>query len=232
MRIDVLTVFPEVFTPLNASIMKRAQEKKCVSFYLWNLRDFANNAYKQVDDAPFGGGRGMVLQCEPIFRGLQEIRKHNQTGYVILTSPQGELFNQEIACKLAEKPGLIFVCGHYEGVDERVITICDQELSIGDYILTGGELPTMVIIDTVVRLLPGVLPEGATDKESFAKGLLDWPCYTRPAEFQGMKVPEVLLSGDHAAVERWRQQQAEERTKQRRPDLYQKYLQRKKESTQ
>ncbi|HOL66476.1 MAG TPA: tRNA (guanosine(37)-N1)-methyltransferase TrmD [bacterium] len=228
MRIDVLTIFPKVFTPLNASMMKRGREKGCVSFHLWNLRDFSTNAYRQVDDAPFGGGRGMVLKCEPIYRGVEEIRKYNPEGTVILTTPQGRLLTQEIAAQLAQKPGLILICGHYEGVDERVSRLCDEELSIGDYILTGGELPAMVIIDAVVRLIPGVLPEGAAERDSFCEGLLDWPCYTRPAEFRGMKVPEVLLSGNHKAVEEWRRLQAEERTRKRRPDLYQKYLEKKK----
>jgi len=227
MRIDFLTVFPEVFTPLNYSILKRAQEKGCVQYQLWHLRDFARNTHRQVDDAPFGGGRGMVLMCEPIFLAIEEIKKHNPDGYVILTSPQGRLFNQQLAISLSKKKGLIFICGHYEGVDERVTTICDDEISIGDYILTGGELPAMVMAEAVIRLLPGVLPEGAVDKESFYQELLDWPCYTRPAEFRGLRVPQVLLSGNHAAIKKWRRQQAEKRTKERRPDLYQKYLQKK-----
>jgi len=225
MRIDILTVFPGVFSPLDESIVRRAREKKIVDIQVWDLRDFSEDRrHRKVDDAAYGGGRGMVLACGPIFAGVEEIRKYNPHGTVILTSPQGAVFSQELAVSLSRKEGLILICGRYEGVDERVTSICDLEVSIGDYVLTGGELPAMVIVDAVVRLIPGVLPEGASCDDSFMDALLDWPCYTRPAEFRGMKVPEVLISGDHAKVKEWRRRQAVERTRLRRPDLYEKYL--------
>lgn len=225
MRIDVLTIFPGVFTPLDESIIRRAREKKLVDIHLWDLRDFSEDRrHRKVDDAAYGGGTGMVLACGPIFAGVEEIRRHNPSGKVILTSPQGTLFTQETASALSREEGLILICGRYEGVDERVESICDCELSIGDYVVTGGELPAMVIADAVIRLVPGVLPEDAPSADSFSDRLLDWPCYTRPAEFRGMKVPEVLISGNHGQVEEWRRRQAVERTKRRRPDLYEKHM--------
>lgn len=224
MRIDILTIFPEIFLPLEASIVKRAKEKGIVEIKLWNLRDFTEDKHRKVDDEPYGGGKGMVLKCEPIFNAVEKIKKENKKGKIILTTPQGILYNQEMAKKLSKEKGLIIICGHYEGVDERVSTLCDYEISIGDYILTGGELPAMVITDSIVRLLPGVLPEEAPVYDSFFDYLLDWPCYTRPAVFKGMKVPDVLLSGNHKKIEEWRKKKAIERTKERRPDLYKKFL--------
>lgn len=224
MRIDIITIFPEVFTPLDVSIVKRAVEKGKVKIKVWNLRDFTEDKHKKVDDTPYGGGKGMVLKCEPIFAAVEHIKKYNKKGKVILTTPQGVLFNQNMAKKLSGEAGLIIICGHYEGVDERVSSIVDYEISIGDYILTGGEIPAMVITDCIVRLLPGVLPEEAPVYDSFSHHLLDWPTYTKPDNFRGMKVPEVLLSGNHKLIAQWRKQQAEKRTKERRPDLYKKYL--------
>lgn len=224
MRIDIITIFPEIFTPLNVSIVKRAIEKRAIEINIWNLRDFTKDKHKKVDDTPYGGGKGMVLKCEPIFAAVEHIKQYNKKGKVILTSPQGILFNQDVAKKLSGEKGLIVICGHYEGVDERVSSIVDYEISIGDYVLTGGELPAMVIVDCVVRLLPGVLPEEAAVYDSFSKHLLDWPSYTKPSVFKGMRVPEVLLSGNHKKIAQWRKEQAEKRTKERRPDIYRRYL--------
>ena len=228
MRIDILTIFPEIFLPLDVSIVKRAKEKGLVEIKIWNLRDFTKDKHRKVDDEPYGGGKGMVLKCEPIFNAVEKIKEENKEAKVILTTPQGILYNQEMAKKLSKEKGLIIICGHYEGVDERVSSICDYEISIGDYILTGGELPAMVITDSVVRLIPGVLPEEAPVYDSFFDYLFDWPCYTRPAVFRGMKVPDVLLSGNHKKIEEWRKKKAIERTKERRPDLYRKFLTRRK----
>jgi len=224
MRIDIITIFPDIFAPLNVSIVKRAVEKGAVEIKVWNLRDFTRDKHKKVDDTPYGGGKGMVLKCEPIFAAVKHIKKENKNAKVILTTPQGVLFNQKMAKELSGEEGLIIICGHYEGVDERVSSIVDYEISIGDYVLTGGELPAMVIVDCLVRMLAGVLPEEAPRYDSFYQHLLDWPAYTKPAVFKGMRVPEVLLSGDHRKIEQWRKAQAEKRTKERRPDLYRKYL--------
>lgn len=219
MRIDILTIFPEVFTPLDVSILKRAREKGLLEIRIWDLRDFTGDRHRKVDDAPYGGGKGMVLQCDPIFRGIEAIRTENPEGKAVLTTPQGTLFTHNVARMLAVEKGLILVCGHYEGVDERVTSACDMELSIGDYVVTGGELPAMVIVDCVARMVPGVLPDEAAAHDSFFEYLLDWPCYTRPAEYRGMRVPDVLLSGDHEKIRRWRREEAFRRTRERRPDL-------------
>lgn len=224
MRIDIITIFPDVFTYFDKSIIKRAREKKIVEIHIWNLRDFSKDKHKKVDDKPYGGGKGMVLKCQPIFDAVSEIKKINKEGKVILTTPQGVIFNHEIAKELSKEKGLIIICGHYEGVDERVKEICDYEISIGDYILTGGELPSMVIVDCIVRFLPKVLPEEAKIYDSFHNYLLDWPCYTRPRNFRGLKVPEILLSGNHKKIEEWRKKKAIEITKEKRPDLYEKYI--------
>jgi len=223
MRIDIITIFPEIFSPLNVSIVKRAQDKGIIKVVVWNLRDFSQNKHKKVDDAAYGGGKGMVLACEPIFLAVEEIKKCNADSLTILTSPQGQVFSQNMAKDLSRKNGLIIICGHYEGVDERVRSIVDLEVSIGDYVLTGGELPAMVIVDCITRLLPGVLPDEAPVYDSFFDCLLDWPCYTRPEDFRGLKVPDVLLSGNHKKIAQWRHKQAVERTKQKRPDLYQRF---------
>lgn len=222
MRFDVLTLFPEMFAgPLNESIIKRAQERGLVSIYLHNIRDYATGRHRITDDAPYGGGGGMVMKPEPIFAAVEAILGDEKGVPVILLSPQGRLFTQEVAKELSRYPRLVLICGRYEGVDERVREhLATDEISIGDYVLSGGELAAMVIIDAVTRLLPGVLGDpGATFEDSYAWGLLEYPHYTRPAVFRGWAVPEVLLSGNHAAIARWRREQALRRTWERRPDL-------------
>ena len=220
MKIDVLTLFPGMFPgPLDESIIKRACESGRLRLGIRDLRDYTHDRHRKVDDRPFGGGPGMLMKPEPLFEAVEALR--GEKTRVILTSPAGRPFRQEIAQELAGEEHLLLVCGSYEGFDERVREcLADDELSIGDYVLTNGALPAMVIIDAVTRLLPGVLgdDESSVD-ESFSDGLLEYPQYTRPAEFRGMSVPEVLLSGDHAAIERWRREQARMRTGQRRPDL-------------
>jgi tRNA (guanine37-N1)-methyltransferase len=227
MRIDVLTLFPEMFeSPLNHSILKRAQQQGIVQIALWNIRDFTTDKYRKVDDKPYGGGPGMVMMCQPVFEAFDHVQKQApQSGRVILLTPQGPLFTQETAAELARESRLILIAGRYEGFDERIrIGLGAEQLSIGDYVLTGGELPAMVIIDAVVRLLEGALgDEGSAEDESFRDGLLEYPQYTRPEEFNGMKVPDILLSGDHRRIAQWRNQQRIERTKQFRPDLWLKY---------
>jgi tRNA (guanine37-N1)-methyltransferase len=223
MRIDVLTLFPGMFAgPFAESIVARAVAAGIVQIAIHNLRDWTHDRHRTVDDKPFGGGAGMVLKPQPLFEAIEALRR--QGGTTILMTPQGEVFSQRIAAELARCPSLLLVCGHYEGVDERVREhAVDREISIGDYVLSGGELPAMVVVDAVVRLLPGALgsPASAAD-ESHAAGLLEYPHYTRPADFRGWQVPDVLLSGNHAAIERWRREQALARTKARRPDLLQK----------
>ena len=220
MKIDVLTLFPGMFPgPLDESIIKRACESGRLRLGIHDLRDFTHDRHRTVDDRPFGGGPGMLMKPEPLFEAVETLR--GEKTRVILTSPAGRPFRQQIARELAAEEHLLLVCGSYEGFDERVRErLADDEISIGDYVLTNGALPAMVVIDAVVRLLPGVLgdDESSAD-ESFSDRLLEYPQYTRPAEFRGMSVPEVLLSGDHAAIEQWRREQARERTAQRRPDL-------------
>ncbi|MDP2939298.1 MAG: tRNA (guanosine(37)-N1)-methyltransferase TrmD [Candidatus Omnitrophota bacterium] len=217
----IITIFPKVFEPiLNESIIKRAQEKGLVKINLYNLRDFSLDKHKKVDDRPFGGGPGMVMKPEPIFRAVEHI-KHRAK--IILLSPRGEKLNQKIAKELSKERQLILICGHYEGVDERVKKIIDREISIGDYVLTGGEIPAMVLVDAVTRLVPGVLgDEDSLSQESFEENLLEYPHYTRPAVFKGMKVPEVLISGNHQRIAKWRQEKALKHTKAKRPDLLKK----------
>jgi tRNA (guanine37-N1)-methyltransferase len=227
-RIDILTLFPEMFDAvLGTSIPKRAAEKGLVSYHLTNIRDFATDAHKSVDDKPFGGGPGMVMMCQTIFDAVESVERQDASGSVrILLTPQGRLFDQSVAEELAAKDRLLFIAGHYEGFDDRISQgLRPMELSIGDYILSGGELAAMVVVDAVVRLLPGALgaEDGAAD-ESFADGLLEHPQYTRPREFRGMNVPEVLLGGNHAEIAKWRLAQRRERTKQRRSDLWQAQL--------
>ncbi len=223
MRIDVLTLFPEMFaSPLGFSIVKRAQQRGLINIVLSNIRDFAKDSYKKVDDAPYGGGAGMVLRCQPVFDCLESVQKQDANpGRVILLTPQGRKFDQSLAKEFACEERLIFIAGHYEGFDERIrLGTGALEVSIGDYILSGGELPAMVIIDAVVRLLPDALgDEDSAQNDSFSDGLLEYPQYTRPEEFKGMKVPPVLLSGNHKEIENWRKQQALEKTKKQRPDL-------------
>jgi tRNA (guanine37-N1)-methyltransferase len=220
MKIDVLTLFPAMFAgPLDESIVKRARDTGRVDLKIHNLRDWAHDRHKTVDDRPFGGGPGMLLKPEPLFEAIESLRREKTR--VILLSPAGRPFHQAVARELAQQEDLLLVTGHYEGFDERVReALADDELSIGDYVLTNGALPAMVVIDAVVRLLPGVLGDDeSSHDESFSYGLLEYPHYTRPAEFRGMKVPDVLVSGHHAEIEKWRREQAKQRTQERRPDL-------------
>ena len=220
MKIDVLTLFPGMFPgPLDESIIKRACESGRLQLGVHDLRDYTHDRHRTVDDRPFGGGPGMLMKPEPLFEAVEALR--GEKTRVILTSPAGRPFRQQIARELAAEEHLLLVCGSYEGFDERVRQgLADDEISIGDYVLTNGALPAMGIIDAVTRLLPGVLGDDESSQdESFSGCLLEYPQYTRPAEFRGMNVPEVLLSGDHAAIEKWRREQATVQTRQRRPDL-------------
>jgi tRNA (guanine37-N1)-methyltransferase len=221
-KIDVLTLFPGMFAgPLDESIIKRARDAGLLDLQLHQLRDWTHDRHKTVDDRPFGGGPGMLLKPEPIFEAVESLaREHTR---VILLSPAGRKFDQSIARELAQQEHLLFVTGHYEGFDERIReALADDELSIGDYVLTNGALPAMVVIDAVTRLLPGALGDDASSPdESFSHGLLEYPQYTRPAEFRAMKVPEMLLSGNHAEIAKWRAEQARLRTRERRQDLMQ-----------
>ena len=225
MRIDVLTLFPELFEKFReTSIVGRAVSSGLVEVVLTSYRDFAHDRHRSVDDRPFGGGSGMVMACGPVFEAVEHVVAQSQADPVkILLTPQGETFSQGIAAELSREPHLLLMCGHYEGFDERIREgLAPREISIGDYVLSGGEPAAMVLIDAIVRLLPGALgdPNSAAD-ESFSRGLLEYPQYTRPREFRGMCVPEVLLSGDHAKMEAWRREQARARTCRRRPDLWQ-----------
>jgi tRNA (guanine37-N1)-methyltransferase len=220
MQIDVITIFPAMLDGfLGASMMKRASQLGAVQFRTINLRDFTSDRHHTTDDRPFGGGPGMVMKPEPLFQAVESVQ--TPASRVILMTPSGQPFRQARAEALAREQHLVFICGHYEGVDERVREgLVHEEISIGDYVLTNGVLPAAVVIDAVVRLIPGVLGgEGAAEQESFSTGLLEYPHYTRPAEFRGHKVPEVLLNGDHGEIARWREEQARQRTRERRPDL-------------
>jgi tRNA (guanine37-N1)-methyltransferase len=221
MRIDILTLFPEFFdSPLNQSMLRRAQVLGRVSFRVLNLRDYAHDRHKVADDRPFGGGPGMVMKPEPLVTAIRRLREEDPDVRVIFLSPSGRLFDQATAVELAEAASLVLICGHYEGVDDRVRRFIDDEISIGDFVLTGGEIPALVVVDAVTRLIPGVLGnEAATEEESFQTGLLEYPHYTRPRDFEGLTVPEVLLSGDHARIARWRREQALKATLALRPDL-------------
>ena len=222
MRVDILTLFPEAFDGvLSCSIVKRAREKGLLNVVLTDIRGFTADKHRTVDDRPYGGGAGMVLKVEPVVKAVRELRRAPPEGELLLTTPQGERFNQGLAKELSTKGRLIIICGHYEGYDERVREILrPREISIGDYVLTGGEIPAMVIVDAVTRLLPGVLgKKESSEEESFSDGFLEYPHYTRPQTYEGREVPEVLLSGDHAKVADWRRRKAIERTRERRPDL-------------
>mgnify|MGYP003893408039 CR=1 FL=1 len=222
MRVDVLTIFPGMFSgPLSESIVARARERGLVEIHVHDIREFTRDKHRVTDDYPFGGGAGMVMKPEPIFAAVEHVMGQvPEPGLVILMSPQGTVFTQDTAARLARERHIVIICGHYEGVDERVReALVDEEISIGDYVLTGGELPAMVVIDAVTRLIPGALDEESVAAESFTSGLLDYPQYTRPREFRGMAVPEVLVSGDHEKVRLWRRKQALARTLERRPDL-------------
>ena len=218
MRIDILTLFPEMFDSLNCSILKRAQENNLFEINVINIRDFLKDIHKKCDDYPYGGGAGMVMMAQPIVDAYKSVKTPNSK--VIFTSPRGKVFNQNLAKKLSKKEHLIILCGHYEGVDERALEILGaEEISIGDYVLTGGELPAMVMIDSIVRNIEGVINSDSLNEESFSNGLLEYPQYTRPEIFEGKKVPDVLLSGHHKNIELWREEQSKIITKNNRPDL-------------
>ncbi len=221
MVIDILTLFPGMFDGfLNESIIKRAIEKELVKINIHNFRDYSPYKNKQVDDYPIGGGGGMVLMCEPIFNAIEALRKDNTK--VIMLTPSGKTYNQSLARSLSHEEHIILLCGHYEGFDERIKTIVDMEISIGDYILTGGEIPGMAITDSIVRLIPGVISDKSLESESFNNNLLDYPNYTKPIEFRGMKVPDILLSGHHAKIDEYRHNEQIRLTKENRNDLLEK----------
>ena len=221
MKIDILTLFPEMFSKVfEESILKRAQEQKLVEINIINFRDFSKDPHQKVDDTPYGGGCGMVLTCQPIFDCIESIRTEDSK--VIMLTPDGTLYKQSLAYSLSKEKHLILLCGHYEGFDERIRSICDLEISIGDYVLTGGEYPAMVLADSIIRLLPGVIEEESHLQDSFNNQLLDYPSYTKPRNFRGMEVPEVLVSGDHKKIDEFRCQMSYNRTRKRRPDLLQK----------
>jgi tRNA (guanine37-N1)-methyltransferase len=230
LRVDILTLFCELFEPfVTTSIVGRAVKNGLVDINLTNFRDFATDNYGSVDDSPFGGGPGMVLMCQPVFDAVEKVRSDGNNGKVIMMTPQGRPLDQQLVNELAEEDQLIFLAGHYEGFDERIRSdLADMEVSLGDFVVSGGEIPVMATVDSVVRLLPGALgKDESTSEESFQQGLLEYPHYTRPREFRGMDVPEVLLNGNHARIEAWRLAQAEERTRLRRPDMWEKYKKKK-----
>ena len=218
MRIDILTLFPGMYDGfLSESIIKRAIEKNLVDIHIIDFRKYSKDPHHKVDDTPYGGGNGMVLTCQPIFDCIEAIK--TDESLVIMMTPDGKPYKQEIAYQLSKKKHIILLCGHYEGFDERIRSIVDLEISIGDYILTGGELPSMVVADSIIRLVDHVIEEGSHINESFNNHLLDYPTYTKPREYKGMKVPEVLLSGDHKKIEEYRKKESFKRTQERRPDL-------------
>lgn len=218
MKIDVLTLFPNMFTGfLNESIIKRARENNNIEINIIDFREYSTDPHKRVDDYSFGGGAGMVLKCQPIFDCIDKIKTEDST--IILMTPQGKTYNQSLARDLSKEKHLIIICGHYEGFDERIRTLADLEISIGDFILTGGEIPSMAIIDSVVRLINGVIKDESSSNESFEDNLLDYPVYTNPREYRGMKVPDVLLSGNHKLINDYRNNERIKRTQERRPDL-------------
>lgn len=223
MRIDIITLFPEyVDQILGESIVKRARDKEQVKVAIHNLRDYSTDNYKTVDGRPYGGGPGMVLRVDIMQKAIQDVKQKNEKAKVILLTPQGELYRQEKARELSKEKGVILVCGHYEGFDERIREYVDREISIGDYVLTGGELAAGVIADSIIRLIPGVLgDDDSSVEESHSNNLLEYPQYTRPEEYEGKKVPEILLSGNHAKIAEWRKLQAVEKTRERRPDITQ-----------
>ena len=221
MKIDILTLFPEMFTGVfSQSIIKRAIDEKKVEITLHNFRDYSIDPHHKVDDTPYGGGNGMVLTCQPIFDCVEKLKTKDSK--VILLTPDGTPYQQQLAYQLSEEKHLILICGHYEGFDDRIRSICDMEISIGGYVLTGGELASMVITDSIVRLLPGVIEEESHRNDSFNNNLLDYPTYTKPRIFRGLEVPSVLLSGDHKKIAEYRLQESMKKTKEKRPDLLEK----------
>lgn len=220
MRIDILTLFPTMFDGfINESIIKRAIQKECVKINIVDFRKYSHLSNNQVDDTPYGGGGGMVLRIEPLYEAIMDMKKDSPDAKVILLTPDGIPYKQKLAYDLKNEKHLILICGHYEGFDERIRSLCDMEISIGDYVLTGGELPAMIVSDSIIRLLDGVITDSSLIAESFTDELLDYPTYTKPQEFMGMKVPDILLSGDHDKIKAWREEKRIERTKERRPDL-------------
>ena len=224
LRVDILTTFPDMFSPLDESIVKRARNNGIVEINIHNLRDYTSDRHRSTDDQPFGGGPGMVMKPEPIFKAVRALKKNGCR--VVLMSPQGTVLDQRVAEGFTDSTQMILICGHYEGYDERIREhLVTDEISIGDYVLMGGELPAMVLTEAVVRVIPGVLGDSESALgDSFQQGLLDCPWYTRPEEFEGMRVPEVLSSGDHAKIKAWRQEESARRTRQRRPDLWEQFL--------
>lgn len=222
MKINILTLFPEMFSIFEHSIIGRARENKIIDIDVLNIRDFTLNKHKKVDDAPYGGGAGMVMAPQPLVDAIRHA-KENNSGKVIFLGPRGKTFNQEMANELSKEQNLTFICGHYEGIDERVYKHIDMEISLGDFVLTGGEMAAIPVIDSVLRLIPGVLgKEESFMEESFYNGLLEYPQYTRPEDFEGDKVPDILLSGHHENIRKWRRLQSLKLTKERRPDMYSK----------
>ena len=218
MKIDILSLFPEMYNgPFTESILKRAQLDGKVEIKIHNFRDYSTDSHKNVDDTPYGGGSGMVLACQPIFDCINSLKIDDSI--VIMMTPSGKVYNQDMAYELSKKSHIIILCGHYEGFDERIRSICDMEISIGDYVLTGGELPSMVLVDSIVRLLPGVIDSESSLNESFNNHLLDYPVYTKPRVYNGMEVPLILLSGDHAKIREYRLKEQIKKTKELRPDL-------------
>jgi len=218
MIIDILTILPNMFDNfLSESIIKRAIEKKLVNINIHNIRDYSEYNHKQVDDTPYGGGSGMVLMCDPIFKAIEALKKDDTL--VIMMTPQGKTYSQKKAYELSKYRHIIIICGHYEGFDERILSLVDLELSIGDYVLTGGELPSMIVTDSIVRLIDGVINTESHLNDSFNDNLLDYPTYTKPRVYNGMEVPEILLSGHHENIEKWRMEQRIKKTKEKRPDL-------------
>ena len=222
MRIDILTLFPEMFTPLKTSILGRAEKAGKIEINIVDIRDYTLDKHKKCDDTPFGGGAGMVMTAQPIASAIETVDGEHKAKRIYL-SPKGRTFNQKIAVEYAKEERILLLCGHYEGVDQRVIDLfIDEELSIGDYVLTGGEIPAMAITDAICRYVDGVINGSSLSEESFSSNLLEYPQYTKPQEFMGIKVPEVLISGNHALIEKWRREQAEKITKERRPELLEK----------
>ena len=222
MKIDILSLFPNMFLGVfEESIIKRSREKGIVDIKIHNFRDYSLDPHKKVDDTPFGGGSGMVLMCQPIFDCINSLKTSDSL--VIMLTPSGKVYNQEMARSLAKKKHLIILCGHYEGFDERIKSICDMFISVGDYILTGGEIPSMILVDSITRLLDGAITKESLDSESFNNNLLDYPTYTKPRNFRGLEVPEVLINGDHEKINKWRIKEQIKITKELRPDLLEDY---------
>ena len=221
MKIDILTLFPDMFAPLKESIIKRAVDKNLLEINIVDIREFSKDKHKKCDDYPFGGGAGMLMQVEPLYYVIKSVE--SEKSKLIFPSPQGRVFNQSVAKELSIEEHLVFICGHYEGVDERIFKLFNiEEISLGDFVLTGGELPSMVMVDAISRLVDGVISRESLENESFSNGLLEYPQYTRPSSFMGLDVPEVLLSGNHQQVDKWRAEQSLKRTKERRKDLLKK----------